>query len=112
MTDLSQPAAAPAPLFQVHLRTEPIDTAMFGTVNVHEISSRRLSALYASTPPESKGEEFGFALLCETCVGPNGERFTREILEDLPNRALRDMAVLLRTAVSVNGIDQKEVGKA
>jgi hypothetical protein len=41
MTDLS----TPAPVFVIPLVTEQVQTTMFGTVTVSEISSRRLNAL-------------------------------------------------------------------
>jgi hypothetical protein len=109
MTDLS---GHPAPLFNIPFRSEAIETELFGTVTVHEIPARRLSALYDECPPEAKGEDFGHNLLCETVTGPNGEHFTMELLRDLPNRALKDMAKLLRTAVRINGISRDEVEKA
>jgi hypothetical protein len=108
MTDLS----TPAPLFAVQLLAEPVETAMFGPVTVHEISGRRITALYEQYSPGEDPRAFGYALMCETVRGPNGERFTMELFDDLPNRAMPDVALLLRTAVRINGVSSEEVEKA
>ena len=101
----------PPVLFQVTLNTEEIDTAMFGKVTVRELPSRRIAQLYADHDPQTRGESFGNALLCECVTGENGERFTVELLESLPNRALPDMRRMIQASVRLNGMNSEEVGK-
>jgi hypothetical protein len=107
MNDMSQPA----PLFQVRFNTETVPTSMFGNVSVSELPSRLLAHLYEEHNPETDSEGFGFALLCETVTGEQGERFTRAILESLPNRGLADMRKMMQAAVRMNGMNVEEVGK-
>lgn len=107
MTDLS----TPAPVFVIPLFSESVQTAMFGTVTVFEISSRKLNALLEEHPPARDGRLFAWGLLCEAARGEHGERFTIEVLDDLPNRALGDLSLLMKTAVRVNAVNQEAVEK-
>jgi hypothetical protein len=107
MTDLS----TPAPVFVVPLVTEQVQTTMFGIVTISEISSRRLNALLEEHPPERDGRLFAWGLLCEAARGEHGERFTMQLLDDLPNRALADLSLLMKTAVQVNAVNQESVEK-
>jgi hypothetical protein len=108
MNDMAHPPAT----FQVIFETEQIETAMFGTVSVSEIPSRRLTKLYQEHDPEHDGQGFGNALLCECITGEHGERFTFEVLESLPNRALPDMKAMMSAAIRLNGMNREEVEKA
>ncbi|WP_395066195.1 hypothetical protein [Paraburkholderia silvatlantica] len=108
---------APPPVFVIPFRTEDVATDLFGTVTVSELSSRKLEALHALIPkdddasPEDKSR-FAYRLLCEAARGENGERFTLEVLDDLPTRAFTDVAKLVRVAVRLNGMDREAVEKA
>jgi hypothetical protein len=107
MNDMAHPPA----VFVVSFNTDTVHTAMFGTVTVSEIASRRLTALYQEHDPEHDGEGFGYALLCECVTGEHGERFTFDVLESLPNRALPDMKAMMSTAIRLNGMNGEEVAK-
>jgi hypothetical protein len=104
-----------APVFELHFLSEEVPTVMFGTVTVVELPARQLQQLYALMPDDDsnpeEGKRFAYSLLCEAARGEHGECFTLELLERLPNRGLGDVALLVKTAVRLNGLNRAEVEK-
>lgn len=105
-----------APVFQIHFLSEEVPTVMFGTVTVRELPARELQKLYELMPDDDTNAEdsrrFAWQLLCESAHGENGEHFTLDVLENIPNRGMADVSKLINTAVRLNGLSREEVKKA
>jgi hypothetical protein len=110
--------ATDAPVFELHFLSEEVPTVMFGTVIVRELPARQLQKLYSFMPDgddpndAEDSKRFAWHLLCEAAHGEQGECFTEEVLENIPNRGMADIAILVSTAVRLNGLNRTEVEKA
>lgn len=108
MNDVNKQAV---PLFTLFAREEFITTRHFGTVTVRELPVK----LFEDIAAKHRGDENNIALLrevmCASVEGPNGERFTPELLEELPARALFDVSDLLVAAARVNSMRKEDAEK-
>ncbi|TCK37973.1 hypothetical protein B0G84_3273 [Paraburkholderia sp. BL8N3] len=105
------PKAKPlAPAFDLERRHEVIATKAFGAVTINDVGADAFERIAVASKGET--EAMMRSLLCAAAVGPNGERFTLDLLANFPARAFADRITLMRAAARVNGIAGDDVEKA
>lgn len=109
MNDLRKPTPS---VFSLPARSETIETENFGRITVSELSIPVMGKLMERYGNGKDDTRLGYALVCESVTGANGERFTMTVLENLPARAMRDFAAMAKAATRVNGLLRAEVEKA
>ena len=109
MNDVNKQAV---PLFTLYAREEMITTRNFGTVTVRELPVKVFEDIAIKHRGDADNNALVREVMCAAVEGPNGERFTPELLDELPARALFDIAELLAAAVRNNNMRNDDPEKA